>query len=48
MNEEELYSTLDSTFKKIQTEIKEQLKAQLDSNLLKENIINRWICGTIK
>ena len=47
VNEEELYSTLDSTFKKIQTEIKEQLKAQLDSNLLKENIINRWICGTI-
>lgn len=47
VNEEELYSTLDSTFKKIENEKKERIKAQLDANLLKENIINRWIYGAI-
>lgn len=47
VNEEELISTIDSTLGKIVREKELKLKDELDANLIRENIINRWMYGSI-
>lgn len=47
VNEEELFSTLKSTLQKIGRERELKLKAQLNADLIRENIINRWLYGAI-
>lgn len=47
VNEEELLSTMEATLQKIQRERELQIKAQLNADLIRENIINRWIYGAI-
>lgn len=47
VNDEELISTVNSTFQKIKKEKKFRITAQLNADLIRENIINRWIYGTI-
>lgn len=47
VNEEELISTISSTLEKITGEKALKLKDELDANLIRENIINRWIYGSI-
>lgn len=47
VNEEELRATVISTLRKIGKEQELQLRTRLNADLIKENIINRWMYGTI-
>ena len=47
VNEEELISTISNTMEKIMREKELKLKDELDANLIRENIINRWMYGSI-
>ena len=47
VNEEELISTINSTLEKITREKELKLRDELDANLIRENIINRWMYGSI-
>jgi two-component system, response regulator YesN len=47
VNEEELSQTLLNTIDKIKVESEMQLKSQEDSAILRENILYRWVTGTI-
>lgn len=47
VNEAELSATISSTLQKIKKERKLQLHTRLNADLIKENIINRWMYGTI-
>lgn len=46
-NEEELVSTVNNTLGKIRKERELNLKKQINSDLIRENIINRWMYGAI-
>ena len=47
VNMEELYATLENVLKKIKKECEARKKARMDGNIIRENIINRWIYRTI-
>lgn len=47
VNEEELSQTLEDTIRKLKKEEKEQNASLLHADLIRENIINRWIYGSI-
>ncbi|WP_252980018.1 response regulator [Eisenbergiella tayi] len=47
VNEEELYATVSATLKKLDNEQALQMKEQLNADLIRENIINRWLYGSI-
>lgn len=47
VNEEELISTISSILEKIIREKELKIKDELDANLIRENIINRWMYGSI-
>lgn len=47
VNEEELYATVSATIKKLDNEQALQLTAQMNAGLIRENIINRWLYGSI-
>lgn len=47
VNDEELLSTVNSTLQKIREEKQFRIRAQLNADLIRENIINRWLYGTI-
>lgn len=47
VNEEELYATVSATLEKLDREQALQLKAELNAGLIRENIINRWLYGSI-
>lgn len=47
VNEEELNSTLQDVFRKINKEREQRYKAAMDENLIRENIINRWLYDSI-
>ena len=47
VNEDELVSTVNNTLQKIEKEHGLRLQAQLNEDLIRENIINRWLYGSI-
>lgn len=47
VNENELYATVSATLEKLDREQALQLKAELNAGLIRENIINRWLYGSI-
>lgn len=47
VNEEEMDQTIENAVRKLKRESDLRIKAQLDINLIRENIINRWIYGSI-
>lgn len=47
VNEEELQATMQNTMQKIKKERELQIRTQLNADLIRENIINRWMYGSI-
>ena len=47
VNEEELVSTVNNTLQKIEKEHGMRMQARLNEDLIRENIINRWLYGAI-
>lgn len=47
VNEEELKMTLLNTVEKIESELLRQMKARQNENILRENILYRWVTGKI-
>lgn len=47
VNEEELQATMKNTLQKIKKERELQIRTQLNADLIRENIINRWMHGSI-
>lgn len=47
VNEEELVSTVNNTLQKIEKEQGMRMQARLNEDLIRENIINRWLYGAI-
>lgn len=47
VNENEFYQTILNVVKKLEKRTEQQAASQLNANLIRENIINRWIYGSI-
>jgi YesN/AraC family two-component response regulator len=47
VNEDELERTLQNVARKLDKEREQQVRAELDQYLIRENIINRWLYGSI-
>lgn len=47
VNDQELHATIQNVLEKVKREQKMRVKAELDENLIRENIINRWLYDSI-
>lgn len=47
VNSQELHATIQNVLEKVKREQKQRVKAEMDENLIRENIINRWLYDSI-
>ena len=47
VNGQELHATIQNVLEKVKREQKQRVKAEMDENLIRENIINRWLYDSI-